>query len=264
MSTNTWVALICGMVLAAMSFYDDMRQLPPLPRLVVQIIAVGASFWWLYSPGAVLFFIVATVGCVAFINGINFLDGICGMLGFYSAVVLASLWLVFAYCMPVDSCNYMFITLCQWMLLGVAAFMVFNIKDKIFCGDTGSVFIGFFFAYTLVNIIICTKNIAYLTLVLVCFSDTGLTTIHRLIAGKNILLPHRNFIYQEMVSKFKLRHLTVAAIYAIMQIIVDLGFFAMPTKYKFAYFISMTIIFIGIYLIMRVLLNPKNQSGDLR
>lgn len=251
MSVNDWIVMSLGITLAIVSFVDDLHPLPALPRLIVQIIAVGSSFWWLCYPEALPLYILVVFGGVAFVNGLNFLDGICGMLSLYSAVLVGTLWWAFEYIVPTYTSSYLYTEWCRWIMLGIVTFMVFNFRDLVFSGDTGSVFLGFIAAVLLANLIIAERSIAYLVLVVVCFCDTGLTTFQRLLKGKNIFLPHRTFIYQLITSQWHIPHLAVSCTYAGLQLIISVVFFVIPEAWHYFYLIGVTVALSACYIILR-------------
>lgn len=251
MGYNDWLVLAGGLLLATVSFMDDLHPLPPLPRLIVQIVAVSASFWWLCYPEAAFLYVAVVFGGVAFVNGLNFLDGICGMLGMYSAVLIGSLWFAFTYLAPECPESQLYTNLCVWMLIGIAAFMAFNIRDVIFSGDTGSVFMGFVAGVILANLIISTRSMYFLVFVSVCFCDTGLTTFHRLLSGKNIFRPHKCFIYQRLVAYWHLPHLAVSMIYAVLQLVIDAVFFCIPDSYRTVYLVAVVLALSLAYAVLR-------------
>ena len=99
-----YLPFIIGLVLVAgVSFIDDIRSLPDSLRLIVQFAAYGLMFWslgvrdlfteygWLIGLGAVL---LALIVCVGATNIYNFMDGINGITVGYSAAALLPLLLV--------------------------------------------------------------------------------------------------------------------------------------------------------------------------
>ena len=90
--------LVGLLMVAGVSFWDDVRSLPDSVRLVVQFVAMGLMLyqlivdsgemivdaWWMWP----LIVLGALVVCVGATNVINFMDGINGITGCYSLVVL--------------------------------------------------------------------------------------------------------------------------------------------------------------------------------
>ena len=85
--------LIGVTLVALISFIDDIRSLPDSVRLVVQFVAMFLMFyqfgilnwqsWWII--------LLALIVCVGISNAYNFMDGINGITGGYSLVILGAL-----------------------------------------------------------------------------------------------------------------------------------------------------------------------------
>ena len=79
-------------VLATVSFIDDIRSVSPIIRLVCQFIAILLMFYHsglIQTAPHVIF--ILSVACVGMMNICNFMDGINGMTGGYSLVVMLAL-----------------------------------------------------------------------------------------------------------------------------------------------------------------------------
>ncbi len=252
MSTAAWVTAGAALLLGAVSFADDMRPLPWLPRLLAQVAAVTAAYWFICPGEPAWVMPVAAFGALAFINSLNFLDGIRCMLGFYALVAVATLWYVLgsAACAGMPS-QPLLTQLCLWMMLGIGAFLAFNLSDSIFCGDTGSVFAGFIISVLLTAVILYTGDITYLTLVIVCLCDTALTTVLRLFSGKNIFKPHRTFLYQLLTTRFRWTHMRTATVYAALQLVINLIFLRTPLSVRLPLLITIAILLSLIHLAVR-------------
>ena len=103
-----YLPFIIGLVLVAgVSFIDDIRSLPDSLRLIVQFASYGLMFWslgvfdlfaeygWLIGLGAVL---LALIVCVGATNIYNFMDGINGITAGYALAVLVPLGLLNTNC----------------------------------------------------------------------------------------------------------------------------------------------------------------------
>ena len=92
-----YLPFLVGLLLVAgVSFWDDVKSLPDSVRLVVQFIAMGLMFW---SMGILHWnmwwmVLIALIVCVGATNVINFMDGINGITAGYALAVLVPLWLL--------------------------------------------------------------------------------------------------------------------------------------------------------------------------
>lgn len=248
-STSGYIVLACALALGLTSLTDDIKPLPPLPRLLLQIVAVSLAFkelfFW-HEFDIFLLVIFCGVGCI---NAFNFMDGIAGMLTLTVIVVLGTL--LYALQIYPNPDAAISVTLLKYLLASVVALAVFNVPDKLFAGDVGAITLGFFIAYILISLILATRNAALSIFVIVPVFDSGFTTLQRLFAGENILLPHRKCIYQILTTVWRLPHLTVSLIYALLQLLINSLFFLIPENQQFTYLIIVISLLIITYFAIR-------------
>ncbi len=236
-------------LIAGVSFVDDIRSVAPKIRLILHFTAMVLLFYqlgmeelhWWYIP-------LALVVCTGIINAYNFMDGINGITGGYSLIVLGAL----AY---VNEFRVSFVEpqLLWGILLAVAVFCLFNFRKraKCFAGDVGSVGIAFVILFLLGKLILQTGDPGYIILLVVYGVDSMLTIIHRLMLHENIGLPHRKHLYQLMANELKIPHTLVSLFYMLLQGVVFIGYLACYA-YRWWYFTA-TILFlaVGYCLFMR-------------
>ena len=236
-----YLPFIIGLVLVAgVSFIDDIRSLPDSLRLIVQFAAYGLMFWslgvfdlfteygWLIGLGAVL---LALIVCVGATNIYNFMDGINGITVGYSAAVLLPLLLVNSGAMITavnEPVGFVPTSLILTVILAVVVFSIFNFrpkgKAKCFAGDVGSISIAFILLFMIGRLILATGDLTYLIFLLVYGVDGCLTVCHRIMLHENLGEAHRKHAYQLMANELKIGHVTVSLIYMALQLIVSLGF----------------------------------------
>lgn len=83
---------------------------------------------------------------VSIIIGFNFIDGLNGVAGFLSYLTLFTVFILHVFLMEF---NYLYIGV---ILISLIAFLEFNLKGKIFLGDSGSMFLGSIIAYLLFDL----------------------------------------------------------------------------------------------------------------
>jgi len=145
-----------GVVLAtslifALGLFDDIKELPAALKLGVQIFAVlllihygvvlsfpYPGFWW----GKILASLLTILWIVGITNAINFLDGLDGLVT--GLGIIASLFFLV---IALES-GQIYLAYLSIVLAGtLAGFLGYNSHPaKIFLGDSGSTFIGFFLA----------------------------------------------------------------------------------------------------------------------
>ncbi|WP_455607321.1 MraY family glycosyltransferase [Bacteroides sp.] len=216
-----WFMLALTLV-TFISFVDDVHSTSRKLRLLFHFSAMGLMFWqWGLFSLPWWWIIIALIVCTGIINAYNFMDGINGITGGYSLVVLGGLAYINASIVPFVEPVFIYTVLC-----GVLVFCFFNFrkKAKCFAGDVGSVSIAFILLFLIGKLIIQTGDFSWIILLSVYGVDSVLTIIHRLMLHENIGLPHRKHMYQLMANELKMPHVVVSGIYMTVQVIVIMGY----------------------------------------
>ncbi|UYU42808.1 MraY family glycosyltransferase, partial [Bacteroides salyersiae] len=200
------------------SFVDDIRSTSQVLRLVFHFSAMALMFyqWGLFSlPWWTLF--VALIVCTGIINAYNFMDGINGITGGYSLVVLVALAYINEAVVPFVEQDFILTVLCSVFVFN---FFNFRKRAKCFAGDVGSVCIAFVLLFFIGKLVIRTEDFSWIILLAVYGVDSVLTIIHRLMLHENIGLPHRKHLYQIMANELKIPHVVVSSVYMLVQALV--------------------------------------------
>ena len=209
---------------AGISFVDDIRSLPDSIRLLVQFAAMAMMFyqidilhwdmWWIV--------VIALIISVGASNVINFMDGINGITGAYAMASLVPLALLNM------SINFVDQSLIYVVILADIVFCIFNFrpkgKAKCFAGDVGSIGVAYILLFMIGMLIIATDDVTYLIFLIVYGIDGVLTICHRIMLHENLGEAHRKHAYQLMANELKIGHVKVASFYAIVQLVISLGF----------------------------------------
>lgn len=241
------------------SFVDDIRSTSQGLRLVFHFTAMALMFyqWGLFSLSW-WWIIIALIICTGIINAYNFMDGINGITGGYSLVILGALAYINS-----EITTFVEPALINTVLCSVLVFCFFNFrkKAKCFAGDVGSVSIAFILLFLIGKLIIKTENFSWIILLSVYGVDSVLTIIHRLMLHENIGLPHRKHMYQLMANELKIPHVGVSLIYMGAQALVILGYFCF-VRYGYWYLLGIIVLLSGIYvLFMRRYFHLHIQKG---
>ena len=220
-----YLPFLVGLLLVAgVSFWDDVKSLPDSVRLVVQFIAMALMFWSMGIMHWNMWWIVliALVVCVGATNVINFMDGINGITAGYALAVLVPLLLLNG------SIGFVAESYLVVAIIGVLVFCLFNFrpkgKAKCFAGDVGSIAIAFIMLFAIGRLVVMTQDVTYLILLLVYGVDGCLTICHRILLHENLGEAHRKHAYQLMANELKIGHIKVSLLYMAMQLVVSLGF----------------------------------------
>lgn len=241
------------------SFVDDIRSTSQSLRLVFHFTAMALMFyqWGLFSLSW-WWIIIALIICTGIINAYNFMDGINGITGGYSLVILGALAYINS-----EITTFVEPALINTVLCSVLVFCFFNFrkKAKCFAGDVGSVSIAFILLFLIGRLIIKTEDFSWIILLSVYGVDSVLTIIHRLMLHENIGLPHRKHMYQLMANELKIPHVGVSLIYMGAQALVILGYFCF-VGYGYWYLLGIIVLLSGIYvLFMRRYFHLHIQKG---
>lgn len=199
---NLFYALLFGAVISIVSFFDDIYELSPKVRLIIQaIVAIGGlyflggfetlTFGIFDIQNSIFTNIFAFFMIIWFINLYNFLDGINGYAGSEAVFLSLAGFILF--------CGNHFLVLA----VAVLGFLYWNWnKAKIFMGDVGSTLLGY-------NVAIFTIYYAnqeptnfwiWIILFSVYWFDATLTLIRRKLNKERLSQAHKKHAYQRLTQ----------------------------------------------------------------
>ena len=206
-------------MLALVSFIDDIQTLAAKVRLPFQFISVALLVYQIgFFEAHIGWVVLAIIIGVGFINLYNFMDGINGITGLYSMVVLVSLLFINTTELIINP------DLIYYPLLAIAVFGYYNFRKKarLFAGDVGSITMAMLLFFLGILFILKLQAPVLLLLVLIYGLDSVLTIIYRIYLKEHIMQPHRHHIYQKLVDIKKWSHMQVSATYAVLQLLVNI------------------------------------------
>jgi UDP-GlcNAc:undecaprenyl-phosphate GlcNAc-1-phosphate transferase len=204
---SQWLIVGAALSLALVGLYDDLRQLRTGMKFTceliagVAVLAAGISFApFSFVPSIIsisVSYLVTILWLTGFCNVFNFMDGINGLSGGTGVIYGIALFVL--------SLQHGGNSVALVSLLlggGCLGFVFLNFPGaRTFMGDTGSLFLGFFFALLVVRLAQLGTNITALVLVVAIFVfDSGFTLLRRLGGGENIFKAHRSHLYQRLVQ----------------------------------------------------------------
>ena len=151
-------------LLSAISFLDDILDLSTKLRLVFHFLSVVLLIYFLGLWNVLPFWLlpIVFIFIIGVLNAYNFMDGINGITGLYSFVILSTLYYINQYKIIFTDVNFII-----YPVLASLVFLFFNfrIKAKCFAGDVGSMSIAFWVLALLGALVIKTKDFTYFLLV---------------------------------------------------------------------------------------------------
>ena len=252
---NFWIFGAGLLTICFISFVDDLMDLSTKIRLIFHFIAVTLLLYFINAFHLLPIWAIPIcyILIIGILNAYNFMDGINGISGIYSLVLLGSLWYV----------NHAIITFVEpdfiiYPLIASLVFLFFNFrtKAKCFLGDIGSMGIAFWIIALLALLMFKTGQIKWILFLIVYGVETILTIMERLRLKENIFDAHRRHLYQLFANEKKISHLYVSLGYAIIQLLVNaiVIFANWSDLLNFAVILLPTVIF---YLLVKV--NVKKQ-----
>ncbi|MBL4676269.1 MAG: glycosyltransferase family 4 protein [Mucilaginibacter sp.] len=248
-----WLLVLGSLLIGIISFIDDRITLSSKIRLLVHVVSVTLMLFFLDVFSLPAYLILALyIICIGIINMYNFMDGINGITGLYTLVVLGGLQYVN------HQLNIIEADLIYLPMIASIVFLFFNFRKRARCfaGDVGSVSIAFWIAFLLFKLILLTGDWKYLLFLGVYGVDSVLTILHRLILKENIFQPHRLHFYQILANDRKVPHLLVSVGYAIVQVAVIIFVIANPDLVFYKTFVIVLTPLIIAYLVLK----PKLQN----
>ena len=252
--------LIGLLLIAGVSFWDDVHSLPDSVRLVMQFVATVLMFWSIALGsdqmiglpwyGLIALGVAALIVFVGATDIINFMDGINGITAGYALAVLVPL--VLMNCItPFIEESYLIVA-----ILGVLVFSIFNFrpkgKAKCFAGDVGSIGIAFIMLFAIGSLIAKTGDVTWLVLLLVYGIDGCCTIIHRIMLHENLGEAHRKHAYQLMANELGMGHVKISVLYMLLQLAVSLGFIYLCPDTVLAhwiYLVVVAVVLVGAYVV---------------
>ena len=256
--STLFYALMIGIIIATVSFFDDIYELSAKLRMIVQsivalsgIILIGGfeslDFGIFSIENQIITNIFAFLLIVWFINLYNFLDGINGYAGSEALFLAIAGFILFGG-------NHFLI-----LAVSVLGFLYWNWnKAKIFMGDVGSTLLGYNIAiFTLHYTNLESTNLwIWIILFGVFWFDATLTLIRRKINGEKLSQAHKKHAYQRLTQS-GYSHVTVAT----LSILVNICLFLI-VYYISNIFVAFIISIVLLYLIIR-LIDKKKQFNKL-
>ncbi len=218
---RTGVLMAGAFALAALALVDDLRPLPNIARLALQVVILGCvvsvlgkagGVAWPSSPALmVIAWLTALVWLVGLVNVYNFMDGLNGIAGLAAIVTAATLATLALRRGDLDVA-----VLAVSLAAATAGFLPFNVPSgSIFMGDTGSTVLGLILgALALSGAQPESLPLAQALPFVPFLLDAGITLVRRALRGERFFsTPHRSHFYQRLQQQ-GWSHVGVATLYA--------------------------------------------------
>lgn len=270
----TNIFYISGIVLF-MGMLDDIFELTVWIRLIgqfiVTLLAIGAgisidSLGNYYYFGNINLYIFGTlltfISIIGLTNAFNFIDGLDGLCG--GQLLLSLIFICISIFLNESFVNLEIIYL---VIYSIIIFLFFNfnffLKFKIFLGDSGSTFLGFFIACLLIYYTSSENRFFHPVLTLWCIAlpvfDMLNVIVLRLLNYKNPFSPDKNHLHYLLTNKGYKGHKVILIMHLLSIILFIIGILSYnllgPDFSLLIYLLSFTIYYL---YISQTLINNSN------
>ncbi|HBG48796.1 MAG TPA: undecaprenyl-phosphate alpha-N-acetylglucosaminyl 1-phosphate transferase [Cyanobacteria bacterium UBA9971] len=218
--------LVGGSIMFLLGLVDDLYDLSPKFKLVVQIGAaliaflLGVRIEILFNPfgGAlhlgILSLPITLIWLVGISNAMNFIDGVDGLAGGVSAICAVTLAVVAIYTnQPISA------VLASILAGSMMGFLVFNFHPaRIFMGDSGALFSGFVLAGLSVAGVLKSLTATMLLPILILvvpIMDISFSVFRRLLKGSNPMKADAEHIHHKLLKAGFSHNRTAAILYLV-------------------------------------------------
>ncbi len=199
---NLFYALLVGIVISLVSFFDDIYELSAKLRLIVQSFVSLGGLYFLGGFESLDFFVFSIENQIVtnifaffmiiwFINLYNFLDGINGYAGSEAIFLSLAGFILF-------NGNHFIVS-----IVAVLGFLYWNWnKAKIFMGDVGSTLLGYNIAVFTIYYSNQTSENFWIWIILfsLFWFDATVTLIRRKLNGEKLSQAHKKHAYQRLTQ----------------------------------------------------------------
>jgi Fuc2NAc and GlcNAc transferase len=246
-----------GAAMGLLGFMVDLTDFSPKGRLLLEFIIASAALAILRglpisgADGALFLslsvFIVATANIYNFMDGINGIAALSGIMAFGTITVFSA----------IISNDTQAASISLVIAAACASLLPFNFpKARVFMGDTASLFLGFIFAYMVIRLSSdLYRFVCLVTPLSMFYADTAVTIFHRWRNKETLLVAHRRHLYQYLCNELRLSQWVVALGYAFIQGAIGLISLYLYAKKCYSYviilFAAFWVTFIIFYKIVK-------------
>lgn len=233
--TNLTFFILAIIMVAIISFIDDLKPLSPQFRLAIQFIAVNIAFFGIgffssLSIAGILLIFGGYILAIGYTNLYNFMDGINGMTFLNALCSYITFYLINTYLIHFTNSNLIAVLIIATIVFG---YFNFRKQPKCFAGDVGSITIGFTIIFFTLKLFIITKNPLVFLILGIYSLDGGWTILERLFRKENIFKPHLRHLYELFANELKTLHLIISTVYLLLQAVLNtLVYYAIKNDYN--------------------------------
>lgn len=264
MSSQMLSIIIASFIIILFGIVDDINPLKARYKLIGQILAAAiivfygniilkdAYIFGYYlnfgnlAPYLTVFFIIACI------NAINFIDGLDGLAAGISTIYFLTISIIAIITRSIGGLD---VTLSIIMFGATLGFLVYNFPPaKIFMGDSGSQFLGFIIA---IISLLGFKNVTFKSFVVpICILaipilDTLFAILRRIFKGESIATPDKEHLHHQLLKmKFSSKK-TILIIYFISLVFSAISILITLGDNKLATYLYLILIIILLFVVIK-------------
>ena len=268
------VLLLTSTIIFITGLVDDVTGMKAIIKLAMQLMMAVAVCWKGIKVGNIVGYelgvldwpvsLIWIVGITNAVNLIDGLDGLCAGICSMTCAVVATFAIVN---------NHPTIALLMLAMLGgLVGFLIFNFNPaRIFMGDSGSMFLGFFLAVSC--LITPAKGAAAMGIILPALAlglpifDMMLAVVRRLLSRRSIFAADNGHIHHRLMQRGLSHRHAVIILYLITLMIATAGILLISLKAAgqlpifIAIIVALMIIFrvVGVYRFKRMFTNARDN-----
>jgi UDP-GlcNAc:undecaprenyl-phosphate GlcNAc-1-phosphate transferase len=266
--------IVAGTILFAIGVIDDLIQLKPYIKLVMQLVAssivVFGGFYLPWTSIEVVNYFITFLWLIGITNAVNLLDNMDGLAG--GIAVIACVFLAINFLFNGQIVESLLPLIMAGAIIG---FLWFNFNPaSIFMGDCGSMFLGFTLGgMALLSDTSRTRNIsavliAPVLILTIPIFDTSVVTITRKLSGRPVSQGGRDHTSHRLVALGMSERRAVLMLYLFAAISGTLALLVRQMRIEVTILLiagfALTVLFLGLYLgKVRVYDEGKGTGGTL-
>lgn len=245
---------VAMLVMLLVGFLDDMRNLSPYMKFVIEIVAVVVlalvngylidnlhGLWGIYELSPWIAWPFTVFACVGIINAINMIDGVDGLSSGICIMILSFYtWLFFV---GGDNVHAVLSSCVVGSLIPFFVMNVFSQKSKMFIGDSGTLMLGILICDIVMSILTtgseCSVNLSRRPYCLPAFVlaalaipvfDTLRVMFGRILRGRSPFRPDKSHLHHAFIG-YGFHHLETAMLEIILNMLVIVLVFVLSRSY---------------------------------
>jgi len=228
---HDYIPTVFGIFLIFMlGVYDDLKDIRARYKVVIIALVTVLSCWdglVIMNAGTYLGYTISLgwlaipltlFAVLGFTNALNLIDGVDGLAGTISIIILGSLWFI-----GYQNHDVFLMGLPTLIIPALLAFLIYNWHPaKVFMGDSGSLSLGFVISLLSIRALEYVSPVVILFLIAIPVIDTFVIISRRKIYRQPVFYPDKNHAHHVLLNYFKGNVKKTVIVIAMIQLVYSL------------------------------------------